>query len=74
MASAGGSHLPAFEEIIKRGSITEPRKGRPVPKNCNPIAELSLNAAVESANKSRSKNKKSGVSTLIFYKPDFRWT
>lgn len=56
MASNGGFHLPAFEEIIKRGSASEPKNNRPVPKvrNNNLTGDLSLNSAVKAANNKRN--------------------
>ena len=41
-----------FEEILKRGSATEPRNYRPVPNISKPIKEdLSLNGAIQSNSK-----------------------
>lgn len=71
MASNGGFHLPAFEEIIKRGSASEPKNNRPVPKvrNNNLTGDLSLNSAVKAANNKRNTyyDAVSGVSIISNY-------
>jgi hypothetical protein len=57
MASAGNGY-PSLEEMMKNGSVLETNTSRPQKvRNVSPKGELSLNAAVNAANKSREKSK-----------------
>ena len=66
--ASGGSHLPAFEEILKRGAASEPRMATGSTKKLNgEQSDMSLKTAVESAQAEKLKKEnlvRRGVSRI----------